>query len=66
MSESKPVVKTLVFDDPAAPGEDKNVAVATLSAMKLVVRGNYADLRDAQDKTVATLTWPTKYKVREI
>lgn len=63
---SKPQTKTLVIykGDPADAANNR--AVVSLTAEKIVVVSNYADLRDANDKLIATLTWTGDIKVREI
>lgn len=66
MSTSKPVQKTIVFEDPKAPGTNNVAAVVTFSSAKLVKGSNYFELRDGNDKTVVHLTWPSTLKPREI
>lgn len=66
MSASKPVSRTILFEDPKIPGEDKTVAVVTFSAAKMVKLSNYFDLRDDEGKTLVTVTWPSTLKPREI
>ena len=63
---SKTQTKTLIFYQ-GDPNDDASTrGIATISAAKIVVVSQYADLKDANDKLVATLTWTGDVKVREI
>jgi hypothetical protein len=57
-------VLVLYVGDPDKPEDQR--AVATLTAARIVLVSNYADLRDEHDNMVATLTWKGNVKVREI
>jgi len=61
-----PVTKTFVFYVGDPNEESGQRAVATLTAPKLVIVSQYADLRDAHDKLIATITWTGDVKIREI
>lgn len=63
---SKPQSKLLLL----YTGDPENVAshkvIAAVNAPHIVVRSQDADLRDTQDKLIATLTWTTLVQVREV
>lgn len=63
---STPQTKTLMILEMLPDGIIVNVGVVTVTAAKLVKVSNYVDFRDAKGNTVATLTFPDKYRVREI
>lgn len=66
MSAAKPVSKTLVFIDRQATHEKEYVAVVTVNAARIVQVSNYADLKDKDGQTICTVTWPSRYIVKEI
>jgi len=57
---------TLVLYEGRPDVLDDQRAVFTIGAARIVIVSNYADVRDAKENLVATLTWPAKYKVRRI
>jgi hypothetical protein len=47
---------------PEAPG----IVLALLYAPKVVIVSQYADLRDEQDKLIATITWTSPIAARRL
>ena len=63
---TKPESKTLIFYKDAPNDEQVELGVITLNGVKLVKCSQYIDVRDDKDQLVATLTWKSTVKVREV
>lgn len=61
-----PQSKTLIFYRGNPDDEASQLGVATMTAHKVVLVSQYADLRDEKGELVATITWTGDVKVREI
>lgn len=65
MSDTKPATRALLFFDSKSATPEQCVATVNVSAAKIVRNSNFLDLRDDKNATVATLTWPSTYRVKE-
>jgi hypothetical protein len=63
---SKPKTKTIVLYTGDNDDESNQKAVATLTAPRIVIVSQYADLRGEQGELIATITWTSPVKAREI
>lgn len=66
MSNAKPATRALMFYDPKGADPEKCLATVNVTAAKTVLVSNFLDLRDANNATVVTVTWPSKYRVKEV
>jgi hypothetical protein len=64
MSVPTKVVIQLYTVVPFEPADIK--VIAEVQAHKVVICSQYADLRDAEDKLVATITWTSPVQVRRL
>lgn len=63
---SKSQTMTLELYTQPAPGQKEVGAILTAAAAKIILCSQYADLRDEQDKLIATVTWTTPVLARRI
>jgi hypothetical protein len=68
MLKGRVTAKTVMLYERLTDGTKREVGSVTVAAEQVVIAkvSQYADLRDAAGTTFATLTWPSKYEVREL
>lgn len=64
MSELKHQTVIIYYDTPH--GTSPTQVIAKVTASRIVVVSQYADLRDEQDKLIATITWKSGVKARVV